>query len=198
VAIQVGDTVVMLPHKHGTSFILRALQAKYGDQARLVRPGTRHLPLWEMLEAEREGKRIVGLVRNPFAFYVSRWLYVKNEVHPDSPPFADALRSMDRLFGRWSSGEPAGSYSQQHVGFHMATMPAAPTHDLSLLAVREIVRLEKVGLWLRDELRLAPGHMGQWRNSQSYGDYRTWYNKELRALVEEMDGPVLERYSYTF
>lgn len=206
-AMIAGGRLVALPHKCGTSYVTRVLKASF-PEARLVAKD-RHLPMEFIPLHEFEGVRVIGLVRNPFNFYVSRWCYLKQTANCKISPFPDSLEkniyNLQGIFGILPKGIPephadVGSFSWQHFMYHSRHFSEWCAHGgLCSVDVDLVLRVESLTGDLCSEFgdHVKP-HLNQWRNHYQYGDYRDYYTEDLRKLVEQADRLTLELYGYLF
>jgi len=70
----VDDKWLLLgPNRHGNTFAKNVLERSFGDKARLCVPNKKHWPLCKIDPKLREGKIVVGIIRSPVMWYVSKW-----------------------------------------------------------------------------------------------------------------------------
>jgi hypothetical protein len=217
--------LVIRMHKCGCSYSQRVLEATFPGQSRFVDPHTQHLPVSEVPEEQMAGRKIIGLVRNPFAWYVSRWNYWCKEGYwkeeaglKEAPSFGDWLTAnILNPFGsagKSMQGYPkplakVGAFTYQHIAYHHpepTPLLRDGTFDDLFVMLRDgelraddMMKTECLG----DEMvrvfgeRVRP-HLDQWRNSYPCGEPHEHYSPALRRLVEDSDFLVLDQYGYSF
>ena len=172
-----------------------------------------HLPYGHMAAiCERRGIPVppaFAIVRNPYSWYVSQWSWltfigqgmdwsttfrqymevVRGNVSSKGPLGAKALN-----FGSMTS---AWNYLQAGNCRHYARFERFPDS-----AIETLVRLVP-DLITRAELRKRIKAVGVRRRvpistGKHYGDYRQYYDSQLRKWVREWDGSLLQRFGYVF
>jgi hypothetical protein len=203
--------------KCGCIYVRRVLEAAFGPTQILQRP--EHTPLHWFTEEERGDRKIIGLIRNPFDWYVSHW----GAFYQSAPPGkryefkeyyqrhvldydgAATHKTEDLPKPRWEMGV----FTFQHVAFHFDD-PAGFLADCrsseqfeseytSLLATDDMMRTEI----LTDEIKRVFGprthkHLRQSRNVSRHEPYASYYTPEMRDEIFERDGAIMRIYGYTF
>lgn len=204
--------------KCGCVYVVRVLKAAFpgcgypGD-------GT-HTPLFGVPDSAKQGRKVVGIVRNPWEWYVSRWNY--NYSRPGKEmPFGDWLsihvadhRGTGAKFGLASSRLPAvaetiGLFTYMFMAYHMQDAPAILRtaklpgdlhhHYSRWISVDVFMQTES----LTNDLRWVFGstvdpHLEQFRNSIPHRPYQEYYTPEWRDRIGQLDGALAAKHSYSF
>ena len=202
----------------GCLFVCRVLEAAFG--ATLYGRKPQHTPLCEIPEAKIDTDKIlVGTLRNPWEWYVSRWRYFYDHAKPEKRmPFAEY---MDRYFSDYQGPIskaterlpnpqwPMGVYTYLHVAYFMENAPLVFSGmDQSLferrydqlLDIDEMMRMETLP---EDVVRVfgpaARDHLGKgFKNASNHGDYTEYYDDEWVERVAKADEFLIWRYNFKF
>jgi len=145
-------------------------------------------------------------IRNPFDWYVSMWCWVN--MAPNMPPVSEFREYLEvirvRRYGTTGTGR---NYSR--LSEHWADMGAGKAQwegrfetlredfmDIMLKVMPSLVNEKMLGDLMAKEPIYHPSRHPQ--TGRHPGDYRQYYTPETRALVEEWDSELLERFGYTF
>lgn len=201
------------PNRHGSLYAAAVLQATFS-----TRPigGSRpsHTPLCKMHAADREGKVVVGIVRCPLQWYVSKWCTFWDHAAPDKRcSFQDYFwahwRNPHGPIGKAMEDLPLsraeiGGWSYMHVAYHCLgarEMLATMTRDE--LAARYLAWCSADHIMctatLCDDLVRVFGervrvHLDQSRNASSAGAPLQYYTPEQLAAIRERDGWLVALY----
>lgn len=199
-----------IPRTGGTFVRKLFLEAAPDDWRAEIREG--HPSAREIPEGMRHLPRI-AVVRNPFDWYVS-WYHFMVQIG-GNPLYAAASAQGRRGFSdtiRAFLELPVGDFFSLPAG-HSEPMPAI---SLSwylgyLLDGRgdgvDMVRFESLRTELVRAFSAATPLPEQFRrcleeaapaNVSERGDYRAYYDPDLRRRVETADAPILERFGYSF
>ncbi len=182
-----------------------------------------HAPAhWEvqMLEGHPPGSKapphyqalpLVGVIRNPFAWYVSWYDFQRNILKTpfflelsanDTRSFKETIMATleldyDSFFGRDYSGHPGlGSYSAYlyyMFGFDLASVHFASFENLRQDLLATFEHFVAVPDPMRQALLHAPDI-----NAAPEKDYRAYYDAELRECIEQRDRLILDTFGYSF
>lgn len=206
--IVIPTHAITMPQKCASTYVKRVLESAFG--ATQVLPD-RHVPLSRVPEGVIEGRRLLGITRNPWAWYVSRWRYVKKTMRSDLADFKTCLTefitSSESIFGNRPPDIPTwtarlGAFSWQHVMYHSRSFDefAAGAPIADVVKVDRMMKVETI----RGDLMLEFGpkvqpHLKQFQNSYAKGeDWRSYYDDETRELVRQFDGDAIRAYGYEF
>ena len=203
-AISTDTHVIAMPHKCGSSYVMRVLESAFGAKKILE---DRHVPMSRIPKDALAGKRVLGIVRNPFHWYVSRWYYVTKTIRK-LPSFRNVLEREiyddQGVFGiRPKDVEKPpyiGSFTWQHVMFHSTKFwRFVKTGDaVKAITVDHVMRLENIAKELKHEFgEDITGHLKQWRNSYAAADWRKYLDRHCIELICEADGQLIEHYGYS-
>ena len=182
---------------------MRVLESAFGAKKILE---DRHIPMPRIPKDVLAGKRVLGIVRNPFQWYVSRWYYVTKTMRK-LPSFRNVLEREiyddQGVFGKRPKDveKPpyVGSFTWQHVMFHSRRFGRfVNTSDaVQAITVDRMMRLENIALELKHEFGDGVlGHLRQWRNSYT-ANWRQYLDDHCIELICEADGQLIEHYGYS-
>lgn len=200
-AIYTDSHVITMPHKCGTTYIMRVLSAACGAQKVLE---DRHIPMSRIPVEYLDGRRVLGIVRNPFRWYVSRWHYVAKTMN-ERRPFRDALKedlySENGVFGNKPpdvpSPPPVGSFTWQHVMFNSLNYSQFCQTGEITFSVNRMMRLENITEDLVCEFgQSIMRHLNQFRNSYT-PNWMKYIDDECVEMIAKADNQVIEHYGYT-
>ncbi len=202
--------------KCGCIYATRVLAAAFGKNK--LSAGTQHAPLCTIPEQEYSNLTIVGMIRNPFAWYYSRWAYFYyNAPEAERYEFPEYFsRHFLNPFGpvgkKVESFPPCeiqvGAFTYMHLAYHCrnAKQWLGSIDSQSVLAERYNQTLATDHLMRTEQLTddmlaiFGPsiqGSLDQPRNAISHGPYQDGYSPSMRRQVEDADGWFLERYNYS-
>lgn len=201
------------PNRHGSLYCRDVLSAAFecrptsGDKPH-------HTPLCRIPAQARAGKSIVGIVRCPLRWYLSKWRTFWQNARPEKRcDFGDYFwlhwRNPHGPIGKATEDLPLpkaaiGGWSYQHVAYHcLDAERALATMTLEELATA-VPRLRSIDYMLctetltSDLVRLfGPSitpHLNKPRNGTRSGDVMQYYGeKELRAICQ-CDGWLAAHY----
>ena len=179
---------------------------------------TRHAPVRAIPPGLRKGRRTIGLLRNPFAWYPCCWnSRCKNQ--PMNPiSFEEWFSDYNKIPWRYLAAEfrppPAkflrcGAHTFFHLNFYMprALDVFATYRDMDQVA-KDYDSLIDVDDWvwahrfwetmeeaIGRPLVLKPGRN---RNAHPHKPFREYYTPEQRRYVQEHDAFILDRYGYSW
>ncbi len=141
---------------------------------------------YRLREKDIEGMSVLAVVRNPFDLLVSFYEMQKRDGVPT--PFREALEFYAR--------RPRMDNVQYGREFLFAQLFSTSGR----LIVDYIARQETLGADLDNVARLwnLERHGGEARNVGKHQSYRTYYNEDLRAVVERTWGRELKLFGYSF
>ena len=203
-AIYTDTHVVTMPHKCATTYVMRTLKSAFGAKQAV---NDRHAPLARIPEEILAGRRVLGIVRNPFQWYVSRWWYVKSTMQSDLPEFEECLKKnilrVDGVFGNKPPDviDPPriGSFTWQHVMYHSSRFEefCLGSSLSSVLDVDRMMRVESIRADLIEEFgEKVVACLNQFRNSHVRGDWRKHHTERTVRIISEMDGDLASHYGY--
>ena len=206
--------------KCGCIYATRVLASAFGRN--WLAAGTVHAPLCTIPPNDYlppNHRTIVGMIRNPFAWYYSRWAYFYFHA-PDSKRyefpeyFARHYMNPHGPIGKKVEAFPScdiiGAFTYMHVAYHchdankwlggITTAEQLADRYDETLGPTHMMRTER----LTDDVIKTFGmavvsHLEQFRNSMSdvKKPYQEAYTPTMRRQVEDADGWLLERYGYS-
>ena len=201
--------------KCGCIYTTRVLAASFGDNR--LSAGTQHAPLGMIPTDEYNGLTIIGMIRNPFAWYYSKWAYFYYNAPLDKRYEFDIYfcrhqkNQQGPLVHRVKDYPPCdmlGMFSYMHIAYHcyhaeqwlgdIVSVDDVITKYDETFAPHKIMRTEQ----LTDDIISIFGssvnaHLEQFRNSIKHKPYQEAYTAAMRRQVEDTDGWFLERYKYS-
>ena len=184
-------------------------------------------PLWHLKEREGHltsaeappGRLVLGIVRNPWDWYVSWYFFRVREFRERTGLFGrNPAREWGKLLTGWHEhlstpdaqtrdgfqralpglmdGTLADSYTETHERFFGDDRPTHLARFETLGAdVTDFLKAHRIPnkLNLRTALRTFPR-----KNTSRHGPYRDYYDDGARDLVVKADRAIIERYGYEF
>lgn len=189
--------------------------------AGLIEEFISHTPISQIPAAKKAGKRIIGMVRNPFAWYVSRWADVQaHYAKQDGPmefepwlrkylyqPKSAPMMSVCREFP--DPKTPLGTFTYTHVCFHCEAaavlLSGGDVNDWEVwdyddeLSCAVMLKTETLSADVEKVYGpIVTAHLNAPRNSNPHRPYQEMYTPDLRKLVERADRLIFNRYEYYF
>jgi len=202
------------PNRHGSLYAAAVLQAAFRCQpVGGSRPS--HTPLCKVPAEQREGKIVVGTVRCPLRWYVSKWaMFCKESPHKQYDFLTYFYRHWDKPHGPIGKNTQdlplpvadLGGWSYNHVAYHSLDAAWALGHldSASLVARNSIDALLHADEMLctetlSDDLVRVFGkavipHLNKSRNATNPGPFASYYGPEELRLVREKDGWLAVHY----
>lgn len=208
------------PNRHGNTFAKDVLEKGFEGKVRMCVPNKKHWPLCKIDPELRKGKILVGIIRSPVLWYVSKW----RRFWDDCEGTPDKRYEFDEYFYRhWQNPHgpigknmedlplsPAGigAWSYKHIAYHCLDARDAlanlDTQDVlaeaypELLSVNELMTTET----LREDLpRVFGEHIRQ--HSMTVGipnpashsqDAMQYYSPRVLRSIRDGDGWLLSFY----
>lgn len=182
---------------------------------------TRHAPIRGLLPEYRKGRRVIGMVRNPFAWYVSGWNSRRwNMCRVGQVPitfdawFADINKIPWRYLAAEYRPQPAShisfsAYTFFHLNFYLPEALRVFADYRSMTEVeRDYDSLLDVDDWVyahryyqdfeyilgRPLVRIS----GTNRNAHGHGPFQDYISPDKRAFIERNDAFLLDRYEHSW
>jgi len=169
-----------------------------------------HTPLANIPVSLYRGMKVIGLRRNPFAWYLSRWACNPNLQVGFSEYLNAEIRNPHGKIGKevenWpKSREEIGAYTYMHIAYHYRN--AADVLANYTLANYPDGQLD-VDVWLQTETlttdlvrlfgnRVRP-YFGESTNASAHASYRAMFNDADRKLVERLDSWMFQTHGWKF
>jgi len=197
------------PNRHGSLWSTRVLQAAFRTRP-AIGDSPRHTPLCKIPEQTRRGLTVVGIIRCPLRWYLSKWRIYWNtaiakglqpipfcefwEAHWLDPHGVCGKNTEDMPLPR----AEIGAWSYHHIAYHCLDAPAmlrsmsraelAESYP-SRLSADELMHTETLNM---DIARVfGPGvwqHFHKARNGSGSGQFLGLYTREMLRAVRERDG----------
>ena len=203
--------------KCGCIYATRILAAVFGNNK--LSKGTHHAPLCSIPPREYADLKIIGMIRNPFAWYHSRWAYfyynAPENKRYEFPEYFErhSFNPFGPIGKKLESFPPCkiqvGAFTYMHLAYH-CTQPKAWLGDIDSqerlincygqhLATDDLMRTENL---TTDMVRvfgcIVRDHLDQFKNAiLQKPPYQEAYTPAMRRQVEDTDGWFLERYGYS-
>jgi hypothetical protein len=193
--------------KTGGSFV-RELCTHYAPPAWQVSLLDNH-PTVRDIPPEYTHLPIFGFVRNPFDWYVSWYAYLKKRLNDPffnqvseggTKSFRDTMLTVfdtdiSGVLGRncLFTESPFGCYLNYVFGNNLRKIQLGKFEFLREDLLRIWSSMVQLPERLEEQIRLFPEV-----NKSERGDYRVYYDQQLRRLVERRDRLVLDRFDYRF
>jgi hypothetical protein len=204
----VTDThVVVGPKKCGATYVRLVLSAAFPSSYM----GTQHIPLCDIPDVA--DRQIVGLARNPWAWYHSKWAYFYNNAPATNRyGFSEYMR---RHFGSYTgvlSYEPIHRFAPPLENIGPASFAWITYHERDPSWIREgkiqIDTCCQDVTWMHTETLTSDlvsvfgesikQHLDKWKNSTNHGAYQDDYTQEWINKVECADWPLIRKFGYEF
>jgi len=185
--------------KTGGSFVRKVIVAHAPDDWELQTFDT-HPPIHEIPESHRH-LPVFAFVRNPFAWYVSWYHFLRasgsNSFFDDISQggklsFDESIRNAVTKHDTLTRGEgPYTQFLRQMLGPELAGVQIGRVENLRDDLLRILGGIVSLPAPMVEAIRAAPKV-----NVSKHAHYSTYYDADLRQLVEERDRPTLEYFGY--